>query len=481
MQFNQMVYQMCYETLAAVDVNAIRKARGFSQNESASRSVFENAFLSSTGLENAMSTLSTAEVAALHLLNKQAAPVTIAFFERLYGSNDDDRYYRTTYSQRYKPTLDAVKKQLVRKGVLIMFDEKSLSETVQMERWRFMLPPAFARFLPPLVPAPHVSTAPGITRDRLWVEKVREGLGQAPVSTHTAQGRHQVSLEHGTLRMGKKPLQAHLLEVWQRDSWIYETPMEILSDEEEDEVVVAAVDDDYSLYPVDAVLDILGRLGPGQWVRAGKMAEPLKIFAYGVDKLQPDKLCQSGWKWGCLARLSEGGETYYRLAAHYADHRSDEPLNGWLESQADASAAPGGAVLRVNLDKAPLPAFEQLNVLTHLSFEQGQLLARPDPVKLGRSSPALRQSALAAWLREQWPAFAAALALVEQRWGQVVVHQGLLVARVRDLSLRVQIERELKEQVVVLSTEFIAFPPGLRPDVERILKKSGFVVKEVRA
>jgi hypothetical protein len=91
----------------------------------------------------------------------------------------------------------------------------------------------------------------------------------------------------------------------------------------------------------------------------------------------------------------------------------------------------------------------------------------------------VRQSPLADWLRAQVPAFQQALEQVEQRWGKVLVHTNLLVARVRDLSLRVQIERELKDQVVVLSEEYIAFPVPRRADVERVLRKAGFVVKEV--
>lgn len=477
MQLNQMVYQMCSEVLAAVDMNAIRKARGFSQAESASRSVFENAFLSGAGLSGVMAGLSTAETAALHLLAQQPLPVEIKFFERLYGNSEEDHPSLTTYSQRYRSTLDAVKKNLVRKGVLVMFEHKNIPETVQMERWRFMLPPAFARYLPTLIAKPHLSNDPGITRDRLWVEKAREGLGAAPVSALTARGPYQVNLEHGTLLLGSKLFQASVLKEWQLETWSHETNWNVKTRGDYDEESLFV----YALTPIEALLKILGSLEPGQWVSAGQLVEPLRIFAAGIDRLQPEKLCRDGWKWGCLARLSEEGETYYRLAASYQTRSTTKPeqaasFASWL------TALPGeNSALRVQLENASLTGFELLNALAHLSSEQDLLLARPDPVKLGRCGPELRQSALANWLREQWPAFAEALAQVEQRWGRAIVHQGLLVARVRDLSLRVQIERELKDQVVVLSPEFIAFPPGLRADVERLLKKGGFVVKEVRA
>jgi hypothetical protein len=487
MQLNQMVYQMCHEVLAAVDINAIRKARGFSQSESATRSTFENAYLSSAGLANAMATLNESEVAMLHLLKAQPKPVEIDYFARLYSSSENDRYRQVTYSQRFKGTLDSVKKQLVRKGVLVMFELKNSQESVQMARWRFVLPPGFARFLPPLVANPHLSNQPGSVRDRLWVQKVREALGDSPVSAITATGAFKVTLEQGTLWVGNQPFQADLIEEWKQAAWESEMPASdpILQPGEEyddydelDDTLDLLYDDEpenqVSLQPVAATRAILETLAPGQWVTARQLAAPLKIFSAYYNLLPPEKICHSGWRWGCLARLSEGGETYYRLADR-------DPGSSTIDFGAFLQASGEDGALRVDLDVISTTQLEQLNALASLYPAENHLLARPDPVKLGRASPEQRQSALVNWLIAQTPAFAQALEQVEQRWGKVIVHNNLLVARVRDLSLRVQIERELKDQVVVLNTEFIAFPPALRPAVERLLKKSGFVVKEVRA
>ena len=50
----------------------------------------------------------------------------------------------------------------------------------------------------------------------------------------------------------------------------------------------------------------------------------------------------------------------------------------------------------------------------------------------------------------------------------------------RDLSLRVQLERELKDRLIVLSEHFIAFPSEARTSVEKVLKKTGFVTKTIK-
>ena len=141
--------------LTEADLNAIRKARGFSSSETASRTSFASFFVSSIGVAEAMQNLSAEEIITLHLLHK-LAKWTIAFFERLYGSAaQSGRHYYGTYTQQYKSTFDAVKKNLVRRGLVIMAEVKMRGDTVQMERWRFALPPEFVPYLPPLSAVHH--------------------------------------------------------------------------------------------------------------------------------------------------------------------------------------------------------------------------------------------------------------------------------------------------------------------------------------
>jgi hypothetical protein len=119
------------------------------------------------------------------------------------------------------------------------------------------------------------------------------------------------------------------------------------------------------------------------------------------------------------------------------------------------------------------------NSLTHLSVdaERNTLRAAPSLIKLGRAAPQQRNSPLSLWLAENVPAFGKALASVNEKWGKTILHENLLIARVRDLNLRVQLERELGGNLIVLHDHFIAFPSESRSGVERILKKTGFVAK----
>jgi hypothetical protein len=69
----------------------------------------------------------------------------------------------------------------------------------------------------------------------------------------------------------------------------------------------------------------------------------------------------------------------------------------------------------------------------------------------------------------------------DERRGKTILHEGVTIARVSDLSLKVAIEKALGSNVVSLKNDFIAFPRGLLGDVERVVKKSGHVVKEAAA
>jgi hypothetical protein len=104
-------------------------------------------------------------------------------------------------------------------------------------------------------------------------------------------------------------------------------------------------------------------------------------------------------------------------------------------------------------------------------------------VKAGRLPPEKRRHPLAGWLLEHSPAYAEVFRAVEERWGKKILHTGLLLARVRDLSLKVQIERAFSNhgQLVSLSEEWLAFPAGLLAEIEKLVKKAGYVVKTVQS
>jgi hypothetical protein len=74
------------------------------------------------------------------------------------------------------------------------------------------------------------------------------------------------------------------------------------------------------------------------------------------------------------------------------------------------------------------------------------------------------------WLIEHTPPFAKAYVALNERRGKTILHEDVTIARVSDLSLKVAIEKSLGCNVVSLQNNFIAFPPGFLPDVQRVVE-----------
>jgi hypothetical protein len=260
MSISQLLALMCAD-LSDADLNAIRKARGFSTLETASRDSFANFFISSIGVQEVMQLLTIEESITLHLL-QQTGEVSIPFFERLYGSpGKPGQPFYGTYTQRYKPTFEAVKKNLMRKGLLIVAEVKQRGESVQMERWRFALPPEFVPYLPPILQTKSIDQ-PGEISDRFIRKKLLQLIGGGPAATNDPIA---IDIKSGIIQLDDKPFTAKNIHEWQSNAW---------------KAGLKITDATYPT-PVDAVRSLFGRLNPGQWVAAKSLVPVLKIFCDG--------------------------------------------------------------------------------------------------------------------------------------------------------------------------------------------------------
>src|SRR4051812_4806277 len=217
MILSQMLYEMCHDVLSAADIKAICKSRGFSEKEANSRSLFENVFLSSIGVEGAMTTLTDAEVAALHLLHMENRVVDVTFFERLYGGKQAGSRVYGTFTQQFRPIFDAVQRNLIRKGVLIIAAAKTNSpQKTKMELWRYRFPPEFGPFLPRLFhPSVHSGQTGSVQADRVRTD-LRRLVQDQPVGPRRLDAIH---LDAGGLTIGRRPFSVTAVQEWRQSAW----------------------------------------------------------------------------------------------------------------------------------------------------------------------------------------------------------------------------------------------------------------------
>jgi hypothetical protein len=458
MSISNLLQSMCAD-LPDVDLNSIRKARGFGLAET-SRTSFASFFVSSIGVAEAMQNLSAEEIITLHLLH-QTGEVNVAFFERLYGSAaQSGRHYHGTFTQQYKVTFDAVRKNLVRRGLLIMAEVNLRGDTVQMERWRFALPPDFVPYLPALLPVV-TSAERSETSDTTVRKKLLLLIGGEPAFPND---RVKLEIKDGTILLDGQSLSAARLQDWQVRAWWLSLNITNSS--------VPA-----SLSPTRATLKLLDNLSSNEWAHPASLDPALKIYCFGGKILPAEKILHQGWELGLFSRLKADSAFVYRPTPKQDSTDSAAPQP---DSVSGIESNPKADSVNIDLRLIPPHSLELLNALTHLTVKNNILQATPSPIKLGRATPQERNSPLSLWLAKNIPAFRKALDAVNETWGKTILHENLLIARVRDLNLRVQLERELGQNAIILNKEFIAFPSEFRSSVEKILRKTGFVTKTIR-
>jgi hypothetical protein len=453
-----MLHQMCHEVLAETDVRAICKNRGLPNQAASSRPMLEALFLSDAGVAVALRTLDRTEIALLHLLGSRGKPVEVAFFSRLDQPQSKGRSYGT-FSQRFQGLFSRVKDRLVRRGILLLaLGSQSFSQQTKMERWQFALPVQFTRHLPPLVESAKRLSGEGDWLRDAGREKLKMVVGQE-ADRETKNDR--VEIVNGELCWGGQPFRADRVVQWQKLRWQAETDPAKRRKEPET----------YTLPPAEAVLRILASLDSDLWSTADALAVPLEIFC--GSRVDAGSVCESGWRWGLLARQEAEGQRWYRVAPSSAD--VDAPPERYL-------AARGNEGVVVDLDTVP---FEALETLVRTSDQRpvpgrrSLLLVTPNLLKLGRTADTLATLPLADWLQQNVSAFHQAFVTVRDRRGKTILHENLSVARVGDLSLKVALEKALGKRCVPLGQEFLAFPSEAVAEVKRLVAQMGHVIKKV--
>ena len=465
MDTQSMLKQMCKSDINDSEIKAICKSRGFPAREATSRDIFENFFISTIGIKEALNSLTYKEVVFLHLLNKMNKEVGIEYFERLYGgAKYTGGYDYRTFTQRYKETFKKVKDNLVRKGVLIIvvIEQETYTKSTKMERLRFRFPPGFGDFLPPIVKASTFKEAGDFKREVLR-DKLLEIVGgeqrPSPVSNKRS---FTLAIKDGNLSIGGEKFRASRLLEWQRACWNASVKTDIRTRSGD-------------MAPVEVTLYALSQLNEHEWLPADSLAVMLTIFTGEATDHPCEQICEAGWEWGCLVKVVADGKAYYRLPGDSLEDATSSPPEHYLQVEPDGTVT-------FNLMTIHYAALEVLASVAILDIHNSNLRATASIIKIGNALMAVRKKGAFAWLRENSSGFRTAIEMAEKRWGKQIIHEDLMIARVKDLSLRVQIEQVFtdSQSLVSLPNDYIAFPCDLLPVIQTLVEMSGHVIKKTR-
>ena len=465
MDTQSMLKQMCKNDINDSDIKAICKSRGFPAKEATSRDVFENFFISTIGIKEVLNSLTYEEDVFLHLLNKINKKVDIECFERLYGSARPAKgYYYGTFNQRYNETFKKVKNNLVRKGVLIIIEqeERPYFSSTKLERLRFSFPLEFGVFLPPIVKASKFNKAGNFKR-KVLRDKLQEIIGgkQKP-SLLSNQRSFTLTIKDGNLSIGDEKFRASHLLKWQRACW-------------HACVEANTGNQNGNMTPIEVTLYALSQLKEHEWLLADSLAVMLKIFTGETTDHPCKQICEVGWEWGCLEKVVVDKKAYYRLPEDSLEDTTSSSPEHYLHIEPDGTVVP-------DLMTIPYTTLEVLASVSILDVHDSNLRATASLIKIGNALTTVRKKSVFEWLREKSSGFRTSIGMAEKRWGKQIIHEDLMVARVKDLSLKVQIEKSCSgsQSLVSLPDDYIAFPCDLLPAIQKLVETSGHVIKKAR-
>ncbi|MGP8323787.1 MAG: hypothetical protein ACT6FG_07315 [Methanosarcinaceae archaeon] len=465
MDIQTMLKQMCKNDLTDSDIKAICKSRGFPVKEANSREIFENFFISTIGIKEVLDSLTYEEIVFLHLLNKINKEVDIEYFKRLYGSaGSANGYYYGTFNQKYKETFKKVKNNLVRKGVLIIIEQEShvYESTTKIERWRFCFPPEFTDYLPPVVRASKFTRA-GNFKKNVLRDKLLEIIGGKQKSSPLSKKRSStLTIKDGDLFFGDEKFKASHLLKWQVYCWRASVKTNIRTHDGEFD-------------PIEITLYALLKLKEHEWLPADSLAVILKIFTGEVEDYPYEQICEAGWKWGRLIKVVVDGKAYYRLPEDILKDTTSSSPEQYLCVEPDGTIVP-------DMMTIPYTALEVLASVAILDIHDSDLRATANLIKIGNALKTVQKDSVFVWLKKNSSGFFTAIEMAEKRWGKQVIHENLMIARVKDLSLKVQIEKSYADSrnLVSLPDGYIAFTDDLLPAIQKLVENSGHVVKKAR-
>ena len=456
MKTAKIAARMCKIELTAADTKAICKARGFSVADAESPGLLENLLVSPVGLGSAFSRLTRKETILLHLLKYIKKPVDITVFERL---TEEKSNWSNTFNQQYGHVFKHIKTRLIRTGVLVFSTNPSLSyKKTKLEQRVFGFPEELHAHLPSPFESLAVLPGPGEFNDPFVRAKLHQLLG--PVAT-SKKDPFDLNLKAGVLLMGESEFKIDAFRLWQQREWVHCT------------VPNLEYSDKFHHYfsPMATLNYAFSLLDPNQWIEPGELKPISDIFCVKGIKLDIHEVFHYGWEKACLVRQQANGKTCYRPARAFLEVAEDPRYGDYLHVD-DA----GG--IRVDLETIPLKCLEMVSRIARFQLHDGCLTASPDIIRMGRVFREIQKDPLTAWLAETAQAFRKAFHTVSARWGKHLVHGNLMIAKVKNIGLKVTLEKYFKgETIIFLPGDFMAFPEALLNQIETLVTKNGFAVK----
>jgi len=446
-----------HKSLSATDLREICKKRGFPITNNMSKDTFKNFFLSTVGVEKAISQLSTEEIVFLSML-KNGKEVNVAYFSLLYKEYDE----YGTFTQKYLNVYRSIKQNLVRTGILISYEKNSgYKKNSKLERMQFIFPSEFINYLPvPFIKIKESNVLLSKEDDSVLRKKVGGIVNQKLSST-----KDNIYIENSTLKYQSTLFSVAALNKWRKDKLKKYIDKQRHSSKV---IYISALDKQGTINTTQILIDAFLKLNSNQCISADSLS-PIFKFIYGdTHTVNLEEVLDQMLSLGFLSKVELDGKNHY----HYSDSlkKNDILPEDYLSIEEENFI--------VNL-KIPYKALEQLAILCNFTINKKSLYVNLDFPRLVKKYSLLKEEPLLLWFKNSSKAIRDKINDVEKRYGKILLHSNLLLAKVSDFKLKAIFVKKYEgsNKMILLPNDYIAALQEERKNIEKIVLKSGLAVK----
>ena len=462
----KIIDYMCLEFLTLADIKSIAKARGLALGMGTdAKNTLSNVFSSEAGVRKAFKSLSPEEQMCLFFLRIEGGPVRVDFFAGTYNADYGHSSYCNTYTQKFKSVFSRIKTNLIRKGLLLIYFIPNTYNTLsKLERYRFSLPKNFYPLLEPPVDSVEFRQNSKNNSNSDAMRRALLSLTEDDSASSLYLREKKIYLEeklfsrNGALSYILDSMKNHLRHTTPSIAKNYNCNEPSRSKNNEFKKFFRGV---------------IEHLPNNREISSSGLDAFTRVFYYGEKGPTGKNILEAAAKSGFLEKRESDGEAYY--APRFFMTEADISIDKYLTKLDSGKIA-------INRDNIPFSALELLNQISFLEIRK-ELILTPDHISIGRLSPDLLKNPLPLWLDKNSDLFRESFSKTREKRGRQLIHENLLVAKINDQNLKIQIEKLLarREDCVSLSDSHIAFPKEKLHDILGILKKNELQIKTIEA
>lgn len=484
----EMLEHMCAFGLTTTDRKAICTARGFPADYAFAGDLLRHVFLSDTGVKKVIGQLDEKECIFLYLMLFVKREVDLTFFTRIYPAANIN-LWSATFHKKYKIVFDNIRTNLIRRGLLI-FDktrEFILEKKTNLELQRFWFPAEFAVHLPSPIATRQIDNPETIAPpENIMRKKLMEIFSQQPEVVHGTgdagnekkadeKTEARLHIKDGKLLMNNIRFTEKQLQAWNISCWT--KSLNISGQKREKDI------------STDRLLSFfLEKMPATHWFRPISLIPLLEIAFPGTKLSDPvsawmERLCEKGWNRGCLAKTAVGETFYYRLAYKDTTDDANEDTSSLPLQPGDYLTVMDKNTFAVDINLVSYKNLEIIAQICRLQITGGRLIGEVDFISLSHCLEEIEQEPAFLWLKKHLDGVKETVARIEKRRNKTIIHQNIMTAKISDLGLKMMIEQKFAAtgKVISINDEFIVFPPALLPEIQKLTKKAGHVIKEVNS